>query len=38
LQPFSYVALIWATLVGFLVFIAASGIYSFACERRLGGS
>jgi drug/metabolite transporter (DMT)-like permease len=49
LQPFSYVTLIWATAVGFLVFgnlpdlatvvgaaiIAASGVYSFARERRL---
>jgi drug/metabolite transporter (DMT)-like permease len=48
LQPFSYTTLIWATLVGFVVFgnlpdvptvlgaaiIAASGIYSFARERR----
>lgn len=49
LQPFSYTILIWATVVGFLVFgnlpdggtvigavvIAASGIYTFARERRL---
>jgi drug/metabolite transporter (DMT)-like permease len=49
LQPFSYTILIWATLVGFVVFgnlpdlvtvagaliITASGIYTFARERRL---
>jgi drug/metabolite transporter (DMT)-like permease len=48
LQPFSYTTLIWATVVGFLVFgnlpdlatvagaaiIAASGLYSFARERK----
>ncbi|HSA81768.1 MAG TPA: DMT family transporter [Geminicoccaceae bacterium] len=48
LQPYSYTILIWATLVGFLLFgnlpdlatvagaliIAASGIYTFARERR----
>jgi drug/metabolite transporter (DMT)-like permease len=52
LQPFSYTTLIWATLVGFLVFgnlpdlatvtgaaiIAASGIYTFARERRVRGA
>jgi drug/metabolite transporter (DMT)-like permease len=49
LQPYSYTILIWATVVGFLVFgnlpdlltvigavvITASGIYTFARERRL---
>jgi len=48
LQPFSYTTLIWATVIGFVVFgnlpdlatvagagiIAASGIYTFARERR----
>jgi drug/metabolite transporter (DMT)-like permease len=52
LQPFSYTILIWATLVGFVVFgslpdlwtfvgagiIAASGLYSFARERRRAGA
>ncbi len=48
LQPFSYSILIWATVIGFVIFgnlpdlatvvgaiiIAASGIYTFARERR----